>query len=386
MTATTIKKRSTNPIADLNWVKRSTPPPVPKRLKTRRLTVVDLFCSCGGLSLGVWEAARLYKRKFDVRLAVDTNAKALEVFRKNLQPDPKVSRCDDVARLFDRDEREYLSSVERYWKGKVGAVDLLVAGPPCQGHSDLNNSTRRNDPRNGLYLRVARATEVLEPQVVIVENVPAVKHDVGRVVEKTESWLRSLDYGVSASTMHFSEYGVPQNRKRHILLGVKNGDFDLNCLETIESARTVGDFLSGLEKASDPNVMMFRPSQITERNRERINYLFDNDLYDLPDAERPRCHRDKAHAYVSMYGRMHWDKPAQTVTSGFGSMGQGRYVHPKERRLLTPQEAARLQGIPDFFDFSSVDTMSELREMIANAVPPQFTARLVSKLIEQQLL
>ena len=87
-----------------------------------------------------------------------------------------------------------------------------------------------------------------------------------------------------------------------------------------------------------------------------------------------------------MYGRMFWDKPAQTLTSGFGSMGQGRYVHPKKRRLITPHEAARLQGIPDFFDFGSVSTLSALREMIANAVPPQFTATLVNRLIEQGVL
>lgn len=348
--------------------------------------MVDLFCSCGGLSLGVWEAARIYKRQLEVRLAVDSNSNAIAVYKNNFRAEHGVVRCDDVARIFDRGEWEYLSGVERYWKSKVGSVDILVAGPPCQGHSDLNNSTRRNDPRNLLYLRVARAAEVLEPQVVVIENVPTVKHDVGGVVEKSQNWLKTLGYGVSTSTVRFSEFGVPQNRKRHILIGIRGGDFELDSIEKNSASPTAGDFLSGLEKKADSSELMFRPSQITKRNEARIDYLFDNNLHDLPDSERPQCHRDKAHAYVSMYGRMHWDKPAQTVTSGFGSMGQGRYVHPKERRLLTPREAARLQGIPDFFDFSSVRTLSQLREMIANAVPPQFTARLVAKLIEQGLV
>jgi DNA (cytosine-5)-methyltransferase 1 len=83
---------------------------------------------------------------------------------------------------------------------------------------------------------------------------------------------------------------------------------------------------------------------------------------------------------------MHWDRPAQTLTSGFGSMGQGRYVHPRRRRLLTPHEAARLQGFPDFFDFSSVGKATALREMIANAVPPQFTAVLVQALIKAKVI
>ena len=89
---------------------------------------------------------------------------------------------------------------------------------------------------------------------------------------------------------------------------------------------------------------------------------------------------------MSMYGRMHGNKPAQTLTSGFGSMGQGRYVHPTERRLLTPHEAARIQGLPDFFDFSAVRAISALREMIANAVPPQFTAALISQMFRNGVL
>jgi DNA (cytosine-5)-methyltransferase 1 len=83
-----------------------------------------------------------------------------------------------------------------------------------------------------------------------------------------------------------------------------------------------------------------------------------------------------------MYGRIYWEKPAQTLTSGFGSMGQGRYIHPTRRRLLTPHEAARIQGFPDFFNFSAAATITSLREMIANAVPPQFTAVVVNALFD----
>jgi DNA (cytosine-5)-methyltransferase 1 len=122
---------------------------------------------------------------------------------------------------------------------------------------------------------------------------------------------------------------------------------------------------------------------MTQENQRRVKYLFRKDVHDLPNRLRPPCHRDKDHSYVSMYGRMHWDKPAQTITGGFGSMGQGRFVHPTRPRTLTAHEAARLQGFPDFFDFSSVKGVTALREMIGNAVPPQLTALLVSQLLEE---
>ena len=85
-----------------------------------------------------------------------------------------------------------------------------------------------------------------------------------------------------------------------------------------------------------------------------------------------------------MYGRMYWDRLAQTITSGFGSMGQGRFVHPRRRRTITAHEAARLQGFPDFFDFTSVNKITALREMIGNAVPPMF-AEAVGRQIRKSL-
>ena len=87
-----------------------------------------------------------------------------------------------------------------------------------------------------------------------------------------------------------------------------------------------------------------------------------------------------------MYGRMHWDRPAQTLTSGFGSMGQGRYVHPTRPRLITPHEGARIQGFPDFFDFGGIESVTALREMIANAVPPQLSATFVAEFLRRKLI
>ena len=91
------------------------------------------------------------------------------------------------------------------------------------------------------------------------------------------------------------------------------------------------------------------------------------------------CIRDSS--YKSMYGRLRWEEPAQTITSGFGSIGQGRYMHPDRTRALTAHEAARVQGFPDYFDFSACPTRSALATMIGNAVPPQLGAAVLTSFL-----
>jgi DNA (cytosine-5)-methyltransferase 1 len=324
-----------------------------------------------------------------LRLAIDHSAEPIAVFRANFPTEKTRIRQEDVGRVFDGAQGRRLSGAERYWRGRIGALDLVVAGPPCQGHSDLNNSTRRKDPRNSLYLRVVRAVEVLRPKAVIVENVPTILLDKGKVVDRAVKWLQGLGYSVSNDIVRLNRLRIPQLRKRHLLVAT-TGQVGFNLGELSDMDRgtpTVGDYLAGLEdEPSRCAGLLFCPSTPTEANRKRIDYLFDNDIYDLPDSRRPVCHREKEHAYVSMYGRMHWDKPAQTLTSGFGSMGQGRFVHPTRRRLLTPHEAARLQGFPDFFDFSAAQGVTALREMIANAVPPQALGELVGRFIDKGII
>jgi DNA (cytosine-5)-methyltransferase 1 len=371
-------------IASLEWVCRRSKPQV-RQVPKESLRLVDLFCGCGGLTLGVWEAARRKKRQLKVRLAVDSNLQPLQVFRSNFDTEAAATSIEDVAALFPGGRGRRATQIELHTKQRLGRVDILVSGPPCQGHSDLNNSTRRNDPRNSLYLRVVRAAEVLQPRVVLIENVPTVQLDQQEVVAKSISWLAAAGYTMLQGVVKLSHLGLAQTRRRHVLVGIRHtNSLSLSdLLSPFPKEAAASAYLEGLEDEplhySQP---FYQPARVTVQNQKRIDYLFDNDLFELPDRERPPCHRDKKHAYVSMYGRMHWDKPAQTLTSGFGSMGQGRYVHPKRRRLITPHEAARLQGFPDFFDFSTVRSITALRTMIANAVPPQFSATITNRLIE----
>lgn len=357
----------------------------------RPLRIVDLFCGCGGLTLGAAEAAKHHGRRLEIALAMDTSDLALKVYKHNFQAATEVIYNEPIENCFGSiPGRKGLSESERSISEATGSVDFLIAGPPCQGHSDLNNHTRRNDKRNRLYMRAVRASIILKPAVVLLENVPAIRHDRSSVLAQARRALSSHGgYAVSESIISFDSLGVAQKRKRHVLVGVRGGLFDISKeLPSIPFAKpTVGNAIAGLE---DEHLIrhhpFYQPSSMSQDNLARVNYLFSNNLFDLPNELRPPCHRDKRHSYKSAYGRMPWNAASQTITSGFGSMGQGRYVHPSRPRTITPHEAARLQGFPDFFEFTPVSKATALREMIANAVPPQLSAIIASRLMSAGLL
>jgi DNA (cytosine-5)-methyltransferase 1 len=347
----------------------------PRSLKTRPvLRVVDLFAGCGGMSVGLEEAARRNGYSLDVSLAVDTDEAVIEIYRANL-PDAHT-QVADVATLFDGKMDGPMTKAERGVAEAVGRVDVLLGGPPCQGHSDLNNHTRRRDPKNALYLKMARAAEVLAPQVVVVENVVPVQWDEAEVVKKTSKALVRAGYKVAGRVLDLRRLGVPQRRRRFVLLASE--------VSVIDPASVLDGISRGMSDHPDRTIrwaihdlidvnggsLYETASATSEENARRMAYLFRHRRYDLPNSERPECHRDGGHSYVSMYGRLRWDEPAQTITTGFGSMGQGRYVHPARRRTLTPHEAARLQTFPDWFDFGEESSRSLLAKMIGNAVPP----------------
>ena len=248
-------------------------------------------------------------------------------------------------------------------------------------HSDLNNHTRRADPKNELYLRMARFAELVGPTHIVIENVPAVVHDKNKVVQRTIRALEDLGYNVDSSLVEMKKIGVPQGRRRHVVVASKSNVISIasSLARYAGRPRSVGWVLEDLLDARAEGIFD-SPSVATAVNKQRIDYLFEHDLLDLPDKLRPECHREGGHSYKSVYGRLHWDLPAQTITSGFGSMGQGRYVHPKRRRTITPHEAARIQFIPDHFKWGDI-ARTALAEMIGNAVPPKVTYILALELL-----
>ena len=336
------------------------------------IRVVDLFAGCGGLTLGIAQAAHAMSLRLEVLLAVDFEDSAVQVYKANFPHANAVTAS--VESYFDGELGAPLSTVEATARRAYTDVTVLVGGPPCQGHSNLNNKTRRRDPKNELYARMARAAEVLRPKYVVIENVPSVRLDTDQVVQRTAEHLESLKYDVASGTVALHPLGVAQKRRRHVLVASADPDVPAGAIlrslqgQVADPEHDLRWAIGDLMDMTDRVGYDIAPKPSTT-NTERMQFLLDSDLYDLPNDRRPTCHQD-GHRYTAMYGRLKWSEPAQTITSGFGSIGQGRYMHPDLPRALTAHEAARIQGFPDYFDFVSVTRRTDLATMIGNAVPP----------------
>lgn len=367
-----IKVTHVGPIRDLMgtfdqaWLRSKSWPR--RKATTNTIRIADLFSGCGAMTLGVVEAAQALNRAAVPCLAVDNDPHALRAYLANFPS--AITACDSIEDILDGEVGTRPTTRERALLADSGKVDILVGGPPCQGHSDLNNHTRRIDPRNSLLLKMVRAAELWRPDALIIENVQGIRHDSGDVVGTAAALLEQLGYSVDQNLVELSVLGLPQRRRRFVLVASAR-QLEISALITPfrtgpRSVRWAIEDLADNTECSG----FHSPSKPTPLNSHRIDYLFDNDLYDLPDSQRPRCHREKPHRYTSVYGRLRWDAPSQTITTGFGCIGQGRFVHPSQRRTITPHEAARLQFIPDFFEFPTA-SRSTLAKMIANAVPPK---------------
>ena len=359
---------------DATWLRLNQWPA--KGTPTRRapVKIVDLFCGCGGMTLGIYEACRALGLEMECVLASDIDPIARQTYNANFHPHHLL---EDVTQgVLEGALGDEPTASEKVLAEKIGTIDLLVGGPPCQGHSNLNNHTRRNDPKNRLIESMARFAQVIDVRHIIIENVPTVLNDQTRSIHTTKEALMGLGYRVENVVLNAADYGVAQQRKRYFLVASK--DLPVNTTmshhlglrqlgEYRVGRRSLGWACEGLESVLEGN--FDTPPQTSEENKQRIEYLFDNGEYDLHKDQRPECHRNGT-TYTSVYGRLKWNEPSPTITRGFGSMGQGRYVHPRCRRLITPHEAARLQFFPDFFDFGS-PSRKRLQYMIGNAVPPK---------------
>lgn len=358
----------------------------PKQKTARRLPrlrYLDLFSSVGGLSVGAVEAMAAFGMSGLSLLAADVDKRALQVYKGNIRPrevvsesvrgmvDFRVAGSGPTARFAYEP-----TTLDSRLGSLVGNVDLILAGPPCQGHSSLNNHSRHDDPKNLLYLTVPAVAVAVGAKHVIIENVPNVVADKQGVVQTTMALLRSSGYRLSTGVLAADKFGWPQTRKRFFMVASRDSQplpFGVISELMERDALPASWLLGDLEhRALDDADVMHSVPLLSGENRQRVNYLFDNDIHELPNAIRPDCHKD-GHTYPSSYGRMYVDRPAPTITGGFLTPGRGRFVHPTQRRVLTPREAARIQGFPDWFSFD-VDAVeppsrAEITRWIGNAVP-----------------
>ncbi|EFR9212305.1 DNA cytosine methyltransferase, partial [Salmonella enterica] len=219
---------------DKAFLTTKTRPEFEKINHSGHISLVDLFCGAGGITLGILEAAASLGKKVNVELAVDIDEKALNVYIDNFPAANAIH--SDVLSIFESDISSPLNTHEKKLQKTISNLDFLVGGPPCQGHSDLNNFSRRKDHKNALYFVMARAAKIFRPNFVIIENVPGAKHDKNNVFLNTANELKDIGYNVSFETINLFDIGVPQKRKRLILIASKANLVNIN--EIIELYKT----------------------------------------------------------------------------------------------------------------------------------------------------
>lgn len=346
------------------------------------LRAVDLFCASGGLTLGLKNAGRAIGANVEVAMAVDADHDALQVYSANHSP--LLATGVDVQTLVSyhvagRGQSAHWGTWPTLSDAHMGhflaPLDIVVAGPPCQGHSNFNNKTRRTDVRNLLYVTTVAFAIASNARLCIIENVPDVLLDSFGVVDTAKTLFRSSGYATHDAVLSADRFGVAQRRRRHFLVAVRSGTADFSLANLVSGLETgplslrqaIGDLALKKGRSLIDTVGTLSPA-----NQKRIEWLFKHEAYELPNKQRPNCHKH-GHTYPSVYGRMKWDEPAQTITTGYLCPGRGRFVHPSRKRTITPHEAARVQSFPDSFDFCPPMVQASrvlLGKVIGDAVPP----------------
>lgn len=329
-----------------------------------RIEAIDLFCGAGGLTRGLIDAGIKVVAGFDTaahcKYAYEENNKGAQFF------------CRDVATVTG-------PQLAALWS--EGAVRLLAGCAPCQPFSAAAHSRleeRDQDPRYPLLQHFSRLVRSCRPELVTMENVPAVRSHAP-FVQFVDS-LKKLNYSVSFQSVACERFGVPQRRRRLVLLASRLGPVPKLSPLPLSEVPTVDKVLSGLRPlqagevdGSDP-IHMAR--SLSPLNLQRIKHSKPGGTWsDWPEDLLSDCHtKATGSTYRSVYARMASDKPAPTMTTQFFNFGTGRFGHPTQDRAITPREAAIIQSFPADYRFVPPDTVPTfvgLGRMIGNAVPPK---------------
>lgn len=342
------------------------------------LTSIDLFSGGGGLSQGLKNAG------FNIVGAVENDHIAVETYQINY-PNTIV---------FEQDIR--FISGEQFLKKlnlKKGELDLLAACPPCQSFSTLTRNFNILDYRNSLINEVARLVESIMPKSIMIENVPGIVKRGRSFLDEFIAKLEYLGYIVNFDVLQVADYGVPQSRKRFVLLAGLEKEIKIpeptHSKEGIDGKskwRTVLDAINGLDEpvTIDESLEFGGPQKLnwnivrklSEINLKRLAYLKPGaNRFDIPDNLRPKCHQGRNTGFNNVYGRMSWDSPAPTITGGCTVLSKGRFGHPEKQRAISVREAARLQTFPDNYQFKT-NSIDKVSQIIGNALPCLFAEKM----------
>jgi DNA (cytosine-5)-methyltransferase 1 len=301
-----------------------------------KLKVISLFSGSGGLDLGF-----LATGKFEIIFANDFNYSACETYAHNIG---NHIMCEDIAKL-----------------KKLPKADIIIGGPPCQGFSTANPARSFDDPRNQLFKEYSRIIKDVKPKLFLMENVSGmVTMEKGKVFQLIKKELTSCGYTLYDSLLNARDYGVPQSRRRMIIIGVRN-DIDTKFefpkpTHNEENYVTVGATI--IDKPipkSNPN---HKVSNITDLNLNRIKHIPEGgSMKDCPDNLQNNSDLKRA------MRRLHSNKESYTIVHN----NCDHYYHPTENRRITIREMARLQGYPD--DYIFLGSKSEQSRQVGNSVP-----------------
>lgn len=328
-----------------------------------RPRAVDLFCGAGGFTYGFVLAG------FRPVLAVDSDAWAVASYGANFG-DHAVCTAIEKVKAFP-------------------PAEVIIGGPPCQGFSQLG-SHLPNDPRNQLWRQYLRAVEAVLPPVFVMENVPQLLKS--EEYAQFERKARHLGYRIASGILNAADYGVPQKRKRAILIGSLRVQPSLPPPTHTDPKREplfAGRLLPWVTLKDAIGDLPLKPTgrdwhigrNPTAKSLRRYRCIPPGgNRWNLPRSLMPQCWIKKVSGGTDLFGRLKWDEPAFTIRTEFFKPEKGRYLHPEAHRPITHREAARIQTFPDHFSF--VGSKIEVAKQIGNAVPCKLAHSIALKVKE----
>jgi len=330
-----------------------------------KASAIDLFCGIGGLSYG------LKKSGISVVMGVDLDDSCQYAFEKNVRG--KFLPLD-IAKLSGAEIKK------KYWSDDQ-EIKILVGCAPCQPFSTHSNKNKNKNKKKTKKWRLLdefqRIVKETNPDIVSMENVPNLANQ--KIFQKFVDFLKEKKYFVSYSYVYCPDYGIPQKRRRLVLLASKQGDIQLvppthskeNYVTLQQAIGSLPHVEAGKVCESDP---LHRTQKLSEINLRRIEASKPNGTWlDWGEDLKLECHkRSTGNTYKAVYGRMSWNEPSSTITTQFYNYGTGRFGHPTQNRSLTLREAAILQTFPIDYKFYQDEKEIRVRNLsvhIGNAVP-----------------
>ena len=334
------------------------------------IRVFDFFSGCGGTSAGLRDAG------MEIAFGLDSDPDAAATFASNFPG----------ARVFTRDVIGMRANSINKLVGTNRTAPILFCGcAPCQPFSQQNGSRRKKDARIPLLSHFGRFVKYHKPDFVLVENVPGLQKisiKEGPLPSFLEL-LKALGYSVTMDTIDCCDYGVPQKRKRFVLLASLWGKPELpekshGPGSPNRTYSTVGEWISDLPPLAAgevcESVKNHRAANLSPKNLERIRATpINGGRQDWPASLRLKCHIDHD-GHTDVYGRLRSDMPASALTTRCISLSNGRFGHPTQARAISVREAAKLQTFDDNFEFHG--SLNSMARQIGNAVPVLLAKRL----------